>query len=125
MSANVYISKDVADSVRFSNDSGADMSQYDFDVVGPWAAIADEDVSSAATGGFTVREGIQFQTTTLKTAENTFGTAGQAVYWDATNKQFSDTSNAGYYLVGYLVKTKDSNGMIVVEKLRYAELVTS
>ena len=125
MAANVYIQQESVDHVRFINDTGADVSQYDFNVVGPYAAVADEDISSAAVGPWHVEEGIHIQTTDLKTGENTFATRGQAVYFDATNLEFSDTSTAGYYLVGYLTEVKDANGMIVFEKLRYAEVVTT
>jgi len=125
MAANVYIQKENVDHVRFKNDTGADVSQYDFEVVGPYAAVADADISSGSVGSWHVEEGIQIQSDELETSEDTFGTEGQAVYWNATNLTFSDTETVGYYLVGYLVRTKDTNGMIVFEKLRYAEVVTS
>ena len=125
MSANVYIQKEDCDHVRFTNDTGADVSQYDFEVTGPYAAVADEDIADAAVGSWHVEEGIQIQSDELETGELTFATLGQAVYWNATGLTFSDTETVGYYLVGYLIRVKDSNGMIIFEKLRYAELVTS
>lgn len=121
----VYIVKEENDHVIMTNDLGADLDQYEFCVVGPYAAIADEDIASAAEGSFHVEEGVQFQTTDLVTGENTFGTQGQEVFWSAADNAFSDTETAGYYLIGYLVKTKDSNGMIVVEKTRYSTLITT
>jgi hypothetical protein len=125
MAANVYIKVENVDHRLLTNDTGADMSQYDFGVVGPFAAVADEDVTSGSTGGYHIEEGITVQTDELKTAENTFGTLYQSVYWDSVNLKFSDTETAGYYLVGYLTKVKDSAGVIEFEKLRYAELVAS
>lgn len=125
MAANVFIQKEDVDHINFTNDTGADVSQYDFEVVGPYAAVADEDIDNGDEGSWHVEEGIQIQTSELETGEDTFGTAGQEVYWNATDLTFSDTETTGYYLVGYLVETKDSNGVIVFEKLRYAEIVTS
>lgn len=119
----VYVQKEMVTHVRVTNDTGADMSQYDFDIVGPWAAVADEDVSSAAVGSFHVEEGIQLQTDNLKSTANTFATPNQAVYFNITTKEFGDTLTDNDYLVGYLTKVKDSNGVIVFEKLRYAELI--
>lgn len=125
MAANVYIERERNDHVRYVNDSGAAVAKYDFAIVGPYAAVADEIIASAAVGSWHVEEGIIIQTDTLKTGELTFGTAGDPVYFDATLLQFSDTSTAGYYLVGYLNTAKDANGVIRFEKLRYAELVTT
>jgi len=125
MSANVYIQKENVDHVRFTNDTGVDVSQYDFEVTGPFAAVADEDIDNASVGSWHVEEGIQIQSDELEGSEDTFATLGQSVYWNATNLTFSDTETVGYYLVGYLVRVKDTNGMIIFEKLRYAELVTS
>lgn len=121
----VYIQKEKVDHVVFSNDTGSDLDQFEFCVVGPFAAVADADIDSGEEGSYHVEEGIQIQSDDLVTAEDTFGTVGQEVYWSEGDNEFSDTETAGYYLVGYLLKAKDSNGMIVFEKLRYAELVTT
>lgn len=119
----IYVQKEMVTHVVVTNDTGADMSQYDFDVVGPWAAVADNDVSAGAEGSFHVEEGIQLQTDNLESGADTFATANQAVYFNATSKEFSDTLADNYYLVGYVTEVKDSNGVIVFEKLRYAELI--
>lgn len=121
----VYVIKEVVDHIMGYNDTGADLSQGDFAVVGPYAAIADEDIANGAMGPFHIQEGIQVQADDLVTGELTFGTWGQATYWSAVDKAFSDTETAGYHLVGYLTMVKDTNGKIEFEKLRYAELVTS
>lgn len=117
--------KEVVNHIMGYNDTGADLSQRDFAVVGPYAAIADEAIVNGAKGSFYIQEGIQCQTDDLVVGELTFGTWGQAVYWSSVDKAFSDTETAGYYLVGYLTMVKDTNGKIEFEKLRYAELVTS
>jgi len=121
----VFVKRAEASNVRFPNDTGSDLAQYEFAVVGPYAAVADEAITAAATGSLYVQEGIQIETDDLVTGEDTFDTEGQEVYWDATGQEFSDTETAGYYLVGYLIEAKDSDRVIVFEKLRYAELITS
>jgi hypothetical protein len=123
MANTVYIQKENVDHIVITNDTGADMNQYDFDIVGGWCAVADAAIASTAAGSYHVEEGIQLQTTDLETGADTFGTDNQAVYFNATTKEFSDTLTDNYYHVGYLIKTKDSGGMIVFEKFRYPELI--
>ena len=119
----VYVQAELVTHVVVTNDTGADMSQYDFDIVGPWAAVADKAVANGAIGSFHVEEGIQLQATNLKATANTFATPNQAVYFNITTKEYGDTLTDNDYLVGYLIKVKDSNGVIVFEKLRYALLI--
>jgi len=119
-----YISYEKVDHLIVPNASGADYAQYDFVVASKFCGIADEAIANGASGSIHIEEGIQVQTSDLKTGELTFGTWGQNVYFDATNKKFSDTSTSGYYLVGYLTAVKDTNGMIVFEKTRYAAVVS-
>jgi hypothetical protein len=119
----VYIEKEKCDHVRFANDTGADLEQYEFAVVGPYAAVADEDITFLAVGSLHVEEGIQIQTDELESGGDTFDTVGQEVYW--TGDSFSDMETAGYYFVGYLLTVKDSDGVILFEKVRYAEEVPS
>ena len=123
--ATVYINREENDHVRFENDTGADLAQYEATVVGPFAAVADEAIEDGEVGSFHVEEGIQCQIEDLVYGEDTFATVGQPVYFDPKTGDFSDTETAGYYLWGYLVLAKDANGMIVVEKRRYAVLVTT
>ena len=120
--ATVYIEKERCDHVRIANDTGAELAQYEFAVVGPFAAVADEVIAIGAVGPLHVEEGIQIQASNLTAAELTFATSGQAVYLDGDGN-FSDTETAGYYLVGYLLQVKNSNGVIVFEKTRYAVVV--
>jgi len=119
----VFIEKERCDHVRIANDTGADLEQYEFGVIGPFAAVADEIVLDGAVGSFHVEEGIQIQTDELHAAQNMFATVGAAVYWDPATETFSDTLTATYYLVGYLLQAKNSDGVIVFEKERYAKLV--
>lgn len=123
--ATVYISRENNDHVEFANDTGEDLIQYQPCVVGPYAAVADQAIEEDGVGSFHVEEGIEVQATNLATGENTFGTPGQPVYLDAATGDFSDTETPGYYLWGYLKRVKDANGMIVIEKRRYAVLIGS
>jgi len=118
----VYIQKENVEHRTLVNDTGSDIEQYEFAVIEPFAGIADEDIASAASGSFAVAENLEVQTDDLATSEDTFATLGQPVYFDPATSTFSDTYNATYYLVGYLVTVKDSNGVIVFEKQRYAVL---
>jgi len=120
--ATVFIEKERCDHVRIANDTGAELAQYEFAVVGPFAAVADEVIANAAVGSFHVEEGIQVQASNLTDTEDTFATSGQAVYWDGDGN-FSDTLTEGYYLVGHLLTVKDSDGVILFEKERYAVVV--
>ena len=125
MAANCYIEQQDNDVVRTTNDSGAAVVNEEFCIVGPYAAIATESIANLAEGGFEVAEGRKVSTATLETGEDTFGTIHQEVYWNNTNKTFSDTETAGYYHVGYLLETKNSNGYIRFEKTRYWTLITT
>ena len=119
----VYIEKEMCDHVRIENGTGGDLEQYQFAIVGPYAAVADEAIADGEVGSLHVEEGIQIQTDELHETENTFATVGAAVYWDPTTETFSDTITATYYLVGYLLQAKNSDGVIVFEKERYAKVV--
>lgn len=119
----VYIEKEKCDHVRIKNGTGANLVQYEFAIVGPFAAVADEIIENGAVGSFHVEEGIQVQADGLHETQNTFGTVGNPVYWDPATKTFSDTLTAGYLIVGHLLRAKDGKGVIVFEKARYARLV--
>lgn len=123
MGNTVYIQREKCDHVRTKNDTGADLVQYQFAIVGPYAAVADEAIADGAVGSFHVEEGIQVHATALHATENTFGTVGNPVYWDPASKTFSDTVQNGYYLVGYVILTKDAKGVVVFEKARYATIL--
>lgn len=112
-------------SVVFPNNTGADLGQGDFAVVGPFAGIADEDIANGGSGSFHVEEGVRVNTDDLVYGQDTFATFGQPVFWDASSLSFSDTETAGYYLVGYLLEAKGTDGAITFEKRRYAVEITS
>jgi len=123
--STVFIEKELNDHIKYVNNTGADLAQYEFAVVGPFCGVADNAIASTEEGYFHVQEGLHIQVGSdyMKAAELTFATLGQAVYFDAANKKFSDTSTAGYYKVGVLVQTKASDGHIIFEKKRYVEVV--
>jgi predicted RecA/RadA family phage recombinase len=120
-----FVVKENVDVINLTNDLGAAINQGDFVVIGPWCGVAMQDIAISGNGPVHVEGGIQVQADNLVTSEDTFGTEGQEVYFDASSKKFSDTETGNYYLVGYLVGTKDSNGMITFEKLRLAEQVAT
>ena len=121
----VYTQEEELNSIPLTNDTGADLDQLEFTVIGAWAAIANNDVDNGDVGYFDVREGIGVQSSDLVAGELTFATEGQEVFWSPSDLAFSDTETAGYYLVGYLTEVKDSNGVICFEKLRHATLITT
>lgn len=118
----VYINKDSGDRLILKNDTGADLAKGDFAVLGgKFSVVALEAVANAASGDFDNRAGLIIQTKNLKTSEDTFGTDKQKVFWDPTNKKFSDTDTLGYYWVGNLVEVK--TGGVITIKLRHAPAI--
>lgn len=104
----------------------AAINQGDFVISSPWCGVADQDIAANGQGTIDVTDHINIQTDDLKSGQDTFGTANAPVYFDNTAKEFSDTSTAGYFLVGYILPiggVKDSNGVIEFEKTRYATVV--
>jgi hypothetical protein len=121
--ATVYIESEDIAHLRMYNDTGADLVQYEFTVIGEISGVADEAIASTATGSFHVEEGIVIQATNLVTAESTFATPNQAVYFNPADGKFSDTEIAGYYLVGQLTQVKNSAGLIKFTKFYNATLI--
>ncbi|HUM85032.1 MAG TPA: hypothetical protein PLN48_14900, partial [Lachnospiraceae bacterium] len=74
--------------------------------------------------GFLIGAGTEVQTATLTDSEDTFNTVDQIVYWNDTDKSFSDKLTVGYYKVGQLKTVKDS-GVIVFTKFEKAEIVAT
>ena len=122
MAKNVFVEKEAGDYVRLWNDTGAALVAGEFCIIGGVGAIAQESIANGAYGGFSVGQGLVFQTDTTKDTEETFATPNQAVYWDNTNKVFSDTKTVGYYKVGQLAEVIAS-GVIRVLKDYKSELV--
>jgi hypothetical protein len=123
MSATVYVEKEDADHLRLFNDSGANVAQDEFCVIGGIAAVADEAVVSGAVGSFHIEEGVILQAGSVAdcvSGECTFATGGQRVYWNPVSKKFSDTRKPGYLTVGTLTEILAS-GVIRFAKRFFAE----
>jgi hypothetical protein len=123
MSATVFVEKEGADHLRLYNDSGANVAQGEFCVIGGIAAVADEAVVSGAIGSFHVEEGIVLQAGSVAdcvVGECTFATGGQKVYWNPVTKKFSDTRQPGYLKVGTLVEIL-AGGVIRFAKRFFAD----
>ncbi len=120
--AKVYIRKETpVDHLSLLNDTGVVLEAQDFAVIGGFVVVADQRIPIASEGSFAVAEGLQIESKELKTNEDAFATLGNSVYWDKTEKKFSDTANDEYYRVGYVTQTKDAQGVIVFDKLRHAQ----
>ena len=124
MAKNCFVEKEPCDYAYLKNTSGADVVAGEFCIIGAYGAIAQEAIASNAYGGFLIGDGAIVQSSELTTAEDTFGTVGQYVYWNNTSKDFSDTATTGYYKVGQLTIAK-TNGVITFNKFEKAEIVSS
>ena len=126
--ATVYIQKEDVDHLNLINDTGAELSQFEFTVIGGLCLIADEVIASAARGSFHVEEDlvVQFDATNDGVSgELTFGTADAIVYWKPSTGEFSDTATAGYYKVGIVHTVKNTNGIVLFVKARDAVLLAT
>lgn len=123
--ANIFIEKVEREHVVLVNGTGAELKLFDFTVIAPYAAVADQVIANGSAGSFFVEGGLELQANELVSGEDTFATLLAPVYFDPTTKKFSDTSTAGYYMVGYLTSVKSSDGDIKFEKLRIATLVAA
>lgn len=125
--ATVYIQKEMIDHINLKNDTGADLAQYEFTVIGGLSLIADEAIADGDEGSFHVETGIIFQVAAADMAagEDTFATENQDVFWDPATGDFSDTEKTGYYKVGILKDVKNSDGVILVSKNREAVLLSA
>ena len=125
MAKNCFVKKEPAGYVWLKNTTGAIVSAGEFCILGDLGAIAQEEIAIDAYGGFLIGSGTEVQTATLSDPGDTFNTVDQIVYWDDTDKSFSDTLNVGYYKVGQLKTVKDSGGVIVFTKFEKAEIVAT
>jgi hypothetical protein len=117
MSAVVFDKEQSIEVVELLNNTGADLAQYEFAVIGGLACVANDAIASAKTGAFTISP-LVLQIDEFVTAEDTFGTVSAPVYWNASTKQFSDTLQNNYILVGVVLVAKDSNGVVIMLKFR-------
>lgn len=116
-----YIQKEDVDVITIT--AAADITQGDFVIAGPWGGVALEDIANGDEGSLQIDDEMEVQTADLKAGEDTFDTFGQKVFFDTATNQFSDTSTAGYYHVGDLLKVKDANAVIVFRTRPFVEVV--
>ena len=125
----IYIRNADAQSHRMKNDTGLQLYQNELTVIGTMVGVATEVIASAAIGAFDTEDGaiVQVASADLEAGENTFGTANQDVFLNPATGKFSDTPTVGYFKVGQLAAggIKDTAGMIVFTKRRWAEPIES
>lgn len=124
MAKNCFVEKEPAGYQFLRNTSGAEVVAGEFCIIGGFAAIAQETIAANAWGNFLTGSGALVQSAKLTTSEDTFGTPGAYVYWNNTDKSFSDTVTTGYYKVGQL-NTAKAAGVIAFNKFERAEIVSS
>lgn len=99
--ATIFVKKEKANGLRLINTSGADLVQDQFTVLGGRILKACEAIASTVTGGFEDLQDKRFQVSTFVSGEATFAAGNAAVYWKPSTGEFSDTSTATYWLIGY------------------------
>ncbi len=120
--AKGYIRKETpVDHLELVNTTGAALEAGELAVIEGFVGIADQAIEAGAAGTFAVAEGLQFESKDLKGNQDTFSTLGQDVFWDKTSKQFSNTTAATKFRVGYITQVKNDQGVIVIDKLRHAQ----
>lgn len=124
MAKNCFVEKEPAGYQFLRNTSGAEVVAGEFCIIGGFAAIAQETIAANAWGNFLTGSGALVQSAELTASEDTFGTPGAYVYWNNTDKSFSDTVTTGYYKVGQL-NTAKADGVIAFNKFERAEIVSS
>ena len=109
-----------------NNDSGATLVQGEFTVIGELFAMLTDgaDLAAGSVGGFDIGKK-KVRTTSFVTGESTFATVNGIVYFDPTNKAFSDTETDGYYEVGQLLAAKGSASYIEFVTFDRAVLVVT
>lgn len=112
--ATVYIQKEGLDHVNLTNDTGADLAQYEIAVIGGLVLVADESIVSGARGSFHIAGKMVAQISTFVAGELTFATANAPVYFKEASGEFSDTSTVGYQEVGIVHTVKNSSGVVLV-----------
>lgn len=125
MAKNCFVKKEPAGYALLKNTTGAIVSAGEFCILGDLGAIAQEEIAIDAYGGFLIGSGTEVQTAKLTDSEDTFNTVDGVVYWNDTDKSFSDKLTVGYYKVGQLKTVKDSGGVIVFTKFEKADIVAT
>lgn len=124
----VYIQKEQVDHINLINDTGSALSQYELTVIGGKVCIADEAILDSARGSFHNEDKLLVQidaTNDGVAGELTFGTANADVFWKSSTGEFSDTSTDGYYKIGTVNTVKDSGGIVLVNLMENAELIST
>jgi|GEM_PF-2287542 len=93
--------KEPATSFRFKNTTGAALVANEFTVMRGRVLRAVEAIASLASGGFADLNGCKFEADSFVTSEAAFASADLAVYFNPTQKKFSNTATVGNYLVGH------------------------
>jgi hypothetical protein len=93
--------KEPATSFRFVNTTGAALVANEFALMRGRFLMAKEAIASLAEGGLADMAGVEFEANTFRTGQATFAAADLAVYWDPTDKKFSNTATVGYWKIGY------------------------
>ena len=119
----VYVQSIKNDVLRMLNDTGSDIDQGEFVVLHGFNCVAENDVLNGEYGAFEVEEGIQVQAADLKAGEDTFGSLGDVVCFDPITSKLSDQRKIGYTMAGLLTEVKNTDGVIVFDKFRYAQPV--
>ena len=112
MAKNVNVAYEPCARARLYNTSGAAVVTDELCLLGAVPAVAEEDITSGVQGGFLLGgNGAILQTAEFVDDEGTFATGNASVYFDTTTKKISDTSTAGYYLVGQTTEPL-TNGVV-------------
>ena len=112
--ATICVIGEQASGERLVNTSGADVVKNQAIVMAGKFLKACEAIVSGATGGFEDLFGKIIQVSDFTTGEATFATANLPVYWNPADGKFSNTSTAGYSLIGY-GKAAIASGVLTVE----------
>jgi len=113
----LYTRSERADDFWLKNTTGGDVVEGQLVALGGQPMIANGAIASNAVGCFGMLprgETFEVAAADLKTAEDTFATENQAVYWDSVANKISDTATQGYYLIGMLQADKTASGIVFI-----------
>lgn len=122
-----YVAKEIVvgfDHIEWTNASTA-INQGDFVLATPYFGLADEDIA-ASTGTGTIHVGQVYRAGDALTGSgDTFATWGQEVYYNSADGKFYEAEHDSTYLVGYVTKVADSDGVFEFEGLRFHGAVSA
>jgi len=105
--------KEPATSFRLVNTTGVALVANEFTVMRGRALRALEAISSLAEGGFADLAGCEFEANSFRTGQATFAAADLPVYFDMTDKKFSNTATVGFWKIGF-TKAAIASGILDV-----------